>query len=455
MNTIIRNGLVIDPASGRNRVEDIYFSDGRITTANSFAESEATIVPADGKLVCPGFIDIHMHEDPVDAQGKIEVDEATSIFACMLRMGVTTAIGGNCGESKYHPADYLDLADRYGAPVHVGMLAAHEYFRTRSGCTDRYGAASPAQKAQMAQEMTSCVERGCFGVSYGVRYVPGMDASEMMETAAGAAALGGFIAAHIRDDAKAVFSALKEYLDVAEALHMPAQVSHIGSMAGFGQMQEFLRQIDRYREAGNDVTCDCYPYEAYSTSIGSACYDDGWLERYDCGYDVLEIAEGKYQGQRCTEEIFREVRTEHPEYKTICHVMDGKDVNIAFSHPGVMLASDGTLNHGHGHPRAAGAFPRFLSRYVKNGIVSLERAVEMMTLMPAERLGLENKGRLTPGSDADIVIIDLNTLEDTATFAQPLCTPKGIDMVWVGGQLACQEGKILLSRAGKSVRKVN
>ena len=449
---VIRNGHVIDPACGRDGIGDVFICDGKISDPDPLNENGAEILDASGKLVCPGFVDIHMHEDPVDADGRIEYKEKTSIFGCMLRMGVTTAIGGNCGESKYHPADYLDIADEFGAPVNIGMLAAHEYFRVRSGCTDKYAPATPAQKAWTAAEMTKCVERGCLGVSYGIRYAPGTDAAEIRETAAGCAALGGLAAAHIRDDAKAVFSALEEYLGAVLPLKMPVQISHIGSMAGFGQMKEFLALLEKYREQNPDIACDCYPYDAFCTGIGSACYDEGWLNRYDCGYDVLEIAEGEFRGQRCTEELFRKIRKDFPDYKTICHVMDADDVKLAFSDPYVMLGSDGTLSSGQGHPRAAGAFPRFLSQYVREGVVSRYEAVRKMTLLPAERLGLKSKGRLTPGADADVVILDPEKLRDTATFEDPIAVPEGIDRVILGGETVCLEGKILQPRAGRSVR---
>ena len=167
----------------------------------------------------------------------------------------------------------------------------------------------------------------------------------------------------------------------------------------------------------------------------------------------MELAEGKYKGQRCTKEIFDEVRRDHPECMTICYVMQQDEVDMAFLHPGVMLGSDGTLSEGQGHPRAAGAFPRFIARYVKSGKLSMFEAIRRLTVSPADQLNLKHKGRLNVGADADIVIFDPQRIEDRATFAQPLLPPVGIDYVIVNGVIAAKDSEILSCSSGKSIRK--
>ena len=448
MKVLIQNGTVIDPASGVHEKRDIWIDGDRISPP---AERADSVIDASGKIVCPGLIDIHMHEDPVDGEGKLVSYDERSVFACMLHMGVTTAAAGNCGENKYHPADYLDLVDRDGAPVNVAMLAGHGFFRERLGL-NRYAPASAAQRSQMARELEAALDRGCLGISYGIRYEPGMDAAELTETAAGCRKQGKLIAAHIRDDAKQVFSAAREFLDAGLALEVPMQVSHIGSMAGFGQMEAFLRLIDEYRRKRTDIYCDCYPYDAFSTDLGSATYDEGWLDRYGCGYDVLELCLPEYRGRRCTEALFRKVRAERPDCKTICHVMRQADVDLAYRHEAVMVASDATLDRGMGHPRACGTFPRVLGPYVRNGVLTLDDAIRRMTVLPARQLGLAAKGHLSVGADADVLIFDPETVNDRATFADPLAPPEGIAWVLLGGKPVLRDGLILDRRAGRSVR---
>lgn len=452
MKILIHNGLVIDPENLVCSKRSLYLENGKIAAVPAAEVQADLVIDAAGKIVCPGFIDIHMHEDPLTADGKLYSDDEKAILACMLRMGVTTAVGGNCGENYSHPADYMDLADRDGSYTNIAMLAGHKFFRHLAGCTEDYGPAAPEQIEKCAASIEDALLRGCAGVSYGIRYVPGMDMQELKATAAGAKKQGKMLAAHIRDDAAAVLSAAEEFLDAGVELGVPVQVSHVGSMAGFGQMEDFLSLIDKYRERNPRIFCDCYPYDAFSTGIGSATYDEGWLHRYNCSYEVLELAEGKYKGRRCTKEIFDEVRRDDPSCRTICYVMEQSQVDLCYTHPAVMPASDGILNAGAGHPRAAGTFPRFLSRYAKGGMMSMYEAVNRMTAMPAKQLGLKSKGNLSIGSDGDIVIFDPQFIEDRSTFNSPLSPPVGIDYVIVNGIPAVKDGRIINSRAGKSAR---
>ena len=167
---------------------------------------------------------------------------------------------------------------------------------------------------------------------------------------------------------------------------------------------------------------------------------------------MLELCLPEYFGQRCTEELFYRIRREKPDCKTVCHVMRQEDVDLAYRHEAVMVASDATLDRGMGHPRACGTFPRVLSRYVRGGILTLDDAIRRMTVLPAAQLGLSQKGRLSVGADADVVIFDPEKLIDRATFEAPLTPPDGIELVFVGGKPVLRDGVILDRRAGKSVR---
>ncbi len=448
MKTLIYGGRLLDPANRVDARLNLLLEDGRVAWVGTGMPPADTAIDATGKFVTPGFVDIHMHEDPVE-NGKIDA----SIFRFMLNMGVTTAVGGNCGISVYDPGAYLDLVDRDGAPVNVALFAGHEYFRNAAGATDKYAKATEAQRQAMTRGIQQALDRGCVGVSFGLRYIPGTDEEEFLRAAECCVSSGKLIASHVRDDAAGVFAAIEEFVRAGELLKIPVQISHIGSMAGFGQMEQVLRLLDAKAMQGLDVMLDCYPYAAFSTKLGSTTYDPGWLERYQADYSVLEFCEGKYKGQRATRETFEEMRRCFPECLTVCYVMKPEDIALAYRHPRVMVGSDGIMSHGQGHPRAAGSFPRFLAEYARTGIVDWYRAVEMITATPANRLRLSTKGRLNVGADADVVIFDPERIRDRATFAEPTLPPEGIDYVLLGGQIAVRDGKILKSNCGKAIRK--
>ena len=448
MKTLIHGGRVIDPANRVDAKLNLLVEDGRVAWVGTGMPEADQTIDATGKIVSPGFIDIHMHEDPVGEDGKIAFDISNS----MLRMGVTTAAGGNCGINVYDPVEYLALVGKEGAPVNMVMFAGHEYFRKAAGAEDIYAEATESQKRLMEGAIRTALENGCAGVSFGLRYVPGANKDEFYRAAACCQKGNKLIASHVRDDADGIFDAIDEFCAAGVAFGIPVQISHIGSMGGFGQMQQVLRQIDEYKLNGLDIAMDCYPYFAFSTRLGTPTYDPGWLDRYHCDYGVLEFCEGKYKGQRATKETFDEMRRDFPQCITVCYVMKEEDVRLAFRHPAVMLGSDGLLNNGQGHPRASGSFPRFLAEFSRNGNLSLYDAIEKMTAMPAQRLGLANKGRLNVGADADITIFDYEKIRDGATFSEPALPPTGIDYVLIGGEVAAKDCRIVKANCGKAIR---
>lgn len=448
MKTLIYGGHVIDPMNRVDGKLNILVEDGGIAWVGTALPEADRTIDAAGRIVTPGFVDIHLHEDPV-VDGRIQ----SCIFDMALKQGVTTVVGGNCGINVHDPGRYLDLVDRDGAAVNVALYAGHEYCRKAAGAEDIYAQATEEQRQEMVRHVQAALDAGCVGVSFGLRYVPGADRDEFYRAAACCQKDGKLIASHVRDDADAIFDAIDEFCAAGVEYGLPVQISHIGSMGGFGQMEGVLQQIDAYKLNGLDIMLDCYPYFAFSTRLGTPTYDPGWLDRYHCDYGVLEFCEGKYKGQRATAETFAEMRANFPQCITVCHVMKEADIRLAFRHPAVMLASDGLVNNGQGHPRAAGSYARFLAEFARTGTLTLYQAVEKMTAIPANRLGLAKKGRLNVGADADITIFDYETIQDRATFAQPALEPMGIDTVLIGGQIALEKGKIVKADCGKAIRK--
>lgn len=451
MITVVKNGRVIDPYNNIDSKLNIVIKDGKILELTPYEISGEKNIDATGLIVCPGFIDIHMHEDMYRKEEDY-LDEW--IAKSMLNMGVTTCIGGNCGINLTEPLTYLDAVDRLKLPVNIGLMAGHT--NIRECVVENSNKYNPIQTDDIKKIMYTAreyLEGGCFGISYGIRYVPGITELELIEVSKACKPENKIINAHVRDDAKNIIWATKEFIKVGMKLDIPIQNSHIGSMGGYGQMKELLRLLDSVKSSGLDITSDCYPYYAFSTRIGETTYDDGFLERYNIDYDSIEISEGKYKGQRCTKNIFDELRKNSPDTITVGHVMNEKDIDMAILHPNVMIASDGFLHKEQGHPRAAGTFPRLIDKYVKTGKLSLYDAINKMTTMQAKKLGLSNKGNLSKGSDADITIFSYDEIKDNATFDNPIKKPDGIKYVLIKGSVALKDGEIVNGKLGTSVRR--
>jgi N-acyl-D-amino-acid deacylase len=449
--TVVKNGRVIDPYNNIDSKLNIVIKDGKILEITPYEISGEKNIDATGLIVCPGFIDIHMHEDMYHNEEDY-LDEW--IAKSMLNMGVTTCIGGNCGINLTEPLTYLDAVDRLKLPVNIGLMAGHT--NIRECVVENSNKYNPIQTDDIKKIMYTAreyLEGGCFGISYGIRYVPGITELELIEVSKACKPENKIINAHVRDDAKNIIWATKEFIKVGMKLDIPIQNSHIGSMGGYGQMKELLRLLDSVKSSGLDITSDCYPYYAFSTRIGETTYDDGFLERYNIDYDSIEISEGKYKGQRCTRNIFDELRKNSPDTITVGHVMNEKDIDMAILHPNVMIASDGFLHKEQGHPRAAGTFPRLIDKYVKTGKLSLYDAINKMTTMQAKKLGLSNKGNLSKGSDADITIFSYDEIKDNATFDNPIKKPDGIKYVLIKGSVALKDGEIVNGKLGTSVRR--
>jgi N-acyl-D-amino-acid deacylase len=449
-NLAINHGKVIDPKNRTASILHLLIDNGKIAEVSRDPFTAGTVIDARDKIVCPGFVDIHMHEDSVTDPKKGK----SHTFEALLKMGVTTAIGGNCGGGPEDFIKYIEEVESKGALLNLGLLIPHGCLRSSVGKYDRYGTIEKETVDQMHRQVTDFMARGALGISYGIRYIPGINEYELMETAKPVIAQQGLIAAHIRDDAKGVFKAAKEFLKIAD-LHASAnlQISHIGSMAAYGQMEPFLSLMDQYRERGYNVSADCYPYNAFSTGIGTTTYDPGFLKRYEISYRKVVITDGPYRGQSLTKERYEELRKNAPKTMTVAHVMKEAEVSLALSHPGVMIASDGFINNDQGHPRAAGTFPRFLRKVLDGEIsISLSEAIDKMTAMPAAKAGI-SKGSLEVGSDADIVIFDPEKVRDKATFEEPTEIPEGIEYVLVNGDIAVKQGAIQTTNAGQMIKK--
>jgi dihydroorotase len=236
--------------------------------------------------------------------------------------------------------------------------------------------------------------------------------------------------------------ALEEVISAAAITGAPLHVVHIQSTGG-PATPKLLQMIGEAKSRGLDVTTECYPYIAGMTDIKSAIFDDGWQEVFNIDYKDLQWAA---TGERLTKESFERYRKTGGMVAVFSMTEDV--VNTAITSPLTMIASDGILAQGKGHPRTAGTYSRVLGNYVRDkGTLSLMDALRKMTLLPAQRLerrvpSMKNKGRIKVGADADLTIFDPKTIADRSTFQEPAKYAEGIKFVLVNGVPIVKDGQL-------------
>lgn len=495
---IIRNGLVYDGSLNPPSSLDIGIQEDKIVQLGDLqGQTAAREIDAEGLAVAPGFIDLHVHTNTL-----MEVPEAEST----LRQGVTTILGGPDGRGPWPLGPYLDTVEIMGTGANIAFLLGHNTVRQNiMGLENRAPTAEELEKmkAQVAQGM----QEGAFGISTGLKYIPGAfsEVEEVIALSQVASEYGGFYTSHLREEGLGVIEAVQEAIRISEKANIPVVLTHHKVMgpAMWGGSVQTLALVDSARALGLDIMMDQYPYTASQTSL-SVLFPawslsggrDTFLQNIDNSvrrdsvkqgimYNILQNRTGedlsRIQFARVSWQPELEGKTLEDWLKmremevtvdnaaelvieaqakggcmVIYHVMEQEDVDRIMRHPQTMIASDGQLavfGEGHPHPRWYGTYPRVLGHYARErDILSLEEAIHKMTQMPADRMGLKDRGRIKENTFADLVIFDPATVSDLATFEKPHQYPQGIYYVMVNGQLAIDDEKFAQLRSGKVLR---
>ena len=443
----IVGGRVIDPASGTDAVRTVLIRNGRIVgITDEKIEVADRVIDATGLVVAPGFIDILAHI-PNDAEPQ----------RFKIMDGVTTVISMHGG-----PVDiegWYAGFEAEGSLVNYGTTVGHSAIRQAAGVTDRYAAATPGQIEAMRPIAAEAIEAGALGIGFGINYVPGSSYEEIVALFDVAAEYR--VPAHVHSRYKGsvfpetIVQSVQELIAAAAITGASTQVVHLAS-SGVGSMATCLSMIEGARAHGVDIMADIYPYQANSTRLESALYDEGWQERFGgITYDSIMLVE---TGERLNEETFRYWREEGATIITFFIPKD--EIVMALENPNVMVASDGVIVNGKGHPRGAGSFSRVLGRFVRDeGHITLMEALKKMTIMPAQRIegaaqSMKERGRLGVGAFADITIFDPTTIIDRATYREPAQYSAGIHYVLVNGTLVVDNGELVPNATpGKPVRR--
>jgi len=512
---IIRGGSIIDGSGAQPFAADIGVRNARIAAVGDLSGAAArTVLEAQGRIVAPGFIDIHSHTD----SGILRCPGAES----KIRQGVTLDVGGNCGGSpfpRHKPGseeaetagtytNFRDFAGRLresSFALNTGMLAGHAAIRS---CVLGGSAREPDERemALMKDLLRQALEQGAAGMSTGLEYTPGGYAKpdEIIALCRVVAAYGRIYATHIRSEDSALVEAVDEAIHTARESGVSLQISHLKAAGkpNWKKLDIVIELIEKARGEGINVHCDRYPYLAYSTGLGF--FFPGWAQeggggafrerlknaadrnmmksetaakvKANGGWEsvmiagVKRVAHKEFLGRRIGE-IARSRRKD--PYDFVCDLLTAEEGGVSIvgygmsedntgrviALPYTMIASDGyattaeaAMAGGVPHPRSFGTFPRAIRQYVREKkLVTLPDMIRKMTALPADKLGLKDRGRIQKNAFADLVAFDPDTITDTATYLEPWRYPRGIDHVVVNGSAVIQNGTQTADRPGRLV----
>ena len=512
---LILNGTVVDGTGGPRFSADIGIREGHIATMGDLdGAAAAEIIDATGKIVSPGFIDMHSHSDVT----LLEDGLAQSA----IRQGITTLVNGNCGSSpapvshlvSSEPSfetfgQYLDALVKSGTSANVCALVGHNAIRKAvMGVEDREP--TKTELEQMKELVAEAMQSGAVGMSTGLVSPPGVfaDTEEIIELAKVVADMGGLYATHMRGEASTLLESVREALRIGREAQVPVQISHHKAVGkeNWGTTMKTLKMIERANDDGITVLVDVYPYVAGSANLSQFIPpwahaggrdpmlerlrdpevrervkysmvhgSDDWQNFFTIHWEDIQIARVKTEKNRqwvgkrvadvarsrgisgydaCIDLILEE----EDDIDMINFVIDEKEMQSVLAHPLSVVGSDGRAVSpetfdANPHPRFYGCFPRVLGRYCRDiNLFDLEIAIHKMTGMVAKQLGIQNRGLIHEGYAADITIFDMDKVIDKATFENSNQYPEGIETVIVNGELVLHEGNHKGTKPGKIIK---
>nr|BCX01091.1 MAG: D-aminoacylase [Bacteroidota bacterium] len=501
LDILLRNGRIVDGTGNPWFYGDVGIRNGRIVAVGQLGDQPARrLIDVQGQVIAPGFIDTHAH-----LEGSILEMPTADNF---VRMGITTAITGNCGGSATDIARFFRSLDSVKTSIHVATLVGHNTVR-RLVMGEAARQPTREELNQMRQLVARGMQAGALGFSTGLIYVPGTFAQtdEVVALAHEAARFGGIYASHIRDEGNRVEEAVTEAIEIGRQVGCPVQISHfkISSKRKWGDSRRTVALVAQARAEGLAVTVDQYVYPASST--GLEVLIPNWV--FDGGRDsAVQRLRNPHLRKRIVEEMLRSIRAQGfkdfsyaqvayyaPDTTLnglriseitrrlrgrsgardqaeqviemylasprrvgmVYHKMHERDIRHILQQPFTMIGADaGIIRYGSGvpHPRGYGNAPRVLARYVRQEqVISLEEAIRKMTSLPAQTFGLWDRGLIRPGLVADIVVFDPDRIQDRATFEAPHQYPEGISYVIVNGTVVVEQGRHTGARPAGALRK--
>lgn len=513
---VIERGSVFDGAGAPAVVADVGITGDRVIAIGALGGAEARRrLDVSGRLVCPGFIDVHSHSD---AYLLIEPSAPSKIH-----QGVTTEVVGNCGASaapregayrmpsdwrdKPYPAswrtvaEYRRLLEQAQPAVNVALLIGHNALRAAvAGYDDR--PLSKDERDCACRLLEQAMEEGGRGLSTGLIYPPGMFAStdELVALASVAGRCNGIYATHMRSEGVRLIEAIDEALAIGRGAGIRVEISHLKTSGrrNWGKLDQAFERIETAQAEGIEVAADRYPYTASNTDLDAvfpAWAQEGGRDallgrlhdatdrarlradlarsRTDEEWGAITIGSTWAPGNRRfagmplpevarilrvdpIEAVLRLVEKDELRTGAFFFGMSEENMERILSRPYVMIGSDasiraptGPLSEDYPHPRAYGAFARFLRLALDGRATPVEEAIRKMTSLPASHFRLRDRGVLRPDAMADVVVIDPRTVCDFSTYAAPHRLAAGVDCVIVNGTMVVENGRLTGLRSGR------
>ncbi len=483
---LIENALLIDGSGKPRHSASVLIIDGVIARVGDIPPiSSDQRIDASGLILAPGFIDSHSHHD----KGLAQHPDATAA----LSQGITTIVIGQDGKSPLPMAGLEQLLETTPIAINVASYTGHGSLRAMVMGKDYQRTASAEEMAAISALLVEEMHAGSLGLATGLEYDPGIYAStdEVIALATTAGQYGGGYISHMRSEDRHFEEALEELLLIGREAEVPVQISHIklATTDLWGQADRILERLDAARDAGIDVSADIYPYTYWETTLTVLLPERDFqdleeaqyaldklapaagltLTRYDpdpslAGQTVAQIAAARAMPEANT--LLQLINDAYPQLSAGGVLGSGRkresamgvsmteaDIATLLAWPHTNICSDGKIK---GHPRGYGAFTRAIDQYVKQQeVVSLEEMIRKMTSLSASHTGITGRGLVQPGYTADLVLLDLASLQDNATITQHDALSQGVIGVWVNGERVWQHAAPTGRYPGQLIRRPN
>jgi len=508
---LITNGHVVDGTGGAWFQADVAITGDKIVYVGRAPVKAKRVIDAKGKVVSPGFIDMHSHSEfglALDGRGLSKITQGVTTEV----MGEHLSAGPVLGPAVDDPmmvtppvkrswttlGGWFSYLQKKGiGPNIASYVGAGQVRASAMGYQNRQP--TPAEMDKIKQLIRQAMEEGAFGLSNGMSYVPNMffSTAQLIELCKVAGEYGGIFTIHIRNVAPGDprDKGLKEAIAIAKGAHIPVEIFHLGASAGMDP-DDFIKDVQQARADGVDITGNSYTYETgwtYLTQSLPAWAQEGNSadivarlqkpdtrtrildEMKDRNFATLKVAsvnpefDGKLLPQIATQmhvtpqeallailvkqkgEGFQIGMPTGARAKIVAQMLNNPWMDIGSD--GIALPAGVRTSFGSPHPRSFGTSTRLLAEYVrKQHVFTVEEAVRKMTSLPANRLGLADRGVLRQGMKADVVVFDPATVQDMATYENPAQYSKGIDWVLVNGKAVVANGKPTNALPGEVLR---